>query len=191
MFAILHAVGKCVADLFKSWSLLEAWNLFLRHQLAIALRRARPCLRHHGSDRAAARMDDQTMAEPAWCRPGGSAEDFTLGLCNDYHRETFGVTALCPGLVRTLMLEDVARIRNPQAATSAAGYPTLNTGGSRGRGAHSHPPQPRARGYRLVRENNVVAYAAEPHLRQLAQPRWMAPSRKNHSVKSQSLKNAE
>ena len=108
MFAILHAVGKCVADLFKSWSLLEAWNLFLRHQLAIALRRARPCLRHHGSDRAAARMDDQTMAEPAWCRPGGSAEDFTLGLCNDYHRETFGVTALCPGLVRTLMLEDVA-----------------------------------------------------------------------------------
>jgi 3-oxoacyl-[acyl-carrier protein] reductase len=33
---------------------------------------------------------------------------FTLGLRNDYHRENFGVTALCPGLVRTPMLEDVA-----------------------------------------------------------------------------------
>jgi hypothetical protein len=34
-----------VADLFKSRSRLEAENLFLRHQLAIALRRAPPRFR--------------------------------------------------------------------------------------------------------------------------------------------------
>ena len=33
---------------------------------------------------------------------------FTLGLRNDYHRENFGVTALCPGFVRTPMLENLA-----------------------------------------------------------------------------------
>jgi hypothetical protein len=38
MFAILHALGMFVADLFKSRE-----NLFLRHQLAIALRRAPVC----------------------------------------------------------------------------------------------------------------------------------------------------
>ena len=34
MFAILHALGMFVADLFKSRSRLEAENLLLRHQLA-------------------------------------------------------------------------------------------------------------------------------------------------------------
>jgi hypothetical protein len=52
MFAILHALGMFVADLFKSRSRLEAENLFLRHQLTIALRRAPPRLRLRGSDRA-------------------------------------------------------------------------------------------------------------------------------------------
>jgi hypothetical protein len=52
MFAILHALGMFVADLFKSRGRLEAENLFLRHQLAIALRRAPPRLRLHGGDRA-------------------------------------------------------------------------------------------------------------------------------------------
>src|SRR5450756_416093 len=52
MFVILHALGMFVADLFKSRSRLEAENLFLRHQLNIALRRALPRLRLHGSDRA-------------------------------------------------------------------------------------------------------------------------------------------
>jgi hypothetical protein len=52
MFAILHALGMFVADLFKSWWRLEAENLFLRHQLTIALRRAPPRLRLCGSDRA-------------------------------------------------------------------------------------------------------------------------------------------
>jgi transposase InsO family protein len=52
MFALLHALGMFVADLFKSRSRLEAENLFLRHQLNVALRRAPPRLRLHGSDRA-------------------------------------------------------------------------------------------------------------------------------------------
>jgi Integrase core domain len=52
MFVILHGLGMFVADLFKSRRRLEAENLFLRHQLNIALRRAPPRLRLHGSDRA-------------------------------------------------------------------------------------------------------------------------------------------
>jgi hypothetical protein len=52
MFAILRAFGMFVADQFKSRVRLEAENLFLRHQLNIALRHSppRPLLR--GSDRA-------------------------------------------------------------------------------------------------------------------------------------------
>src|SRR5262245_30834811 len=52
MIAVLHMLGMLVADVFKSRMRLEAENLFLRHQLNIALRRAPPrvCLR--GSDRA-------------------------------------------------------------------------------------------------------------------------------------------
>jgi len=52
MFAILHALGMFVVDMFKSRRKLEAENLFLRHQLNIALRRAPPRLRLRGSDRA-------------------------------------------------------------------------------------------------------------------------------------------
>ena len=51
MFAILHALGMFAIDLFKSRSRLEAENLFLRHQLNIALRRPRPRLRLRSSDR--------------------------------------------------------------------------------------------------------------------------------------------
>src|SRR5450830_987496 len=51
MFAILHAFGMFVADLFKSRCRLEAENLFLRYQLSIALRRPPPRLRLCGSDR--------------------------------------------------------------------------------------------------------------------------------------------
>jgi hypothetical protein len=39
MVAILHALGMFIADLFKSRTRLDAENLFLRHQLDIALRR--------------------------------------------------------------------------------------------------------------------------------------------------------
>jgi hypothetical protein len=52
MFLILHALGMFVADLFKSRCRLEAENLLLRHLLTIAMRRAPPRLRLHGSDRA-------------------------------------------------------------------------------------------------------------------------------------------
>ncbi len=52
MLAILHSLGMFVANLFKSRCRLEAENLFLRHQLSIALRHAPPRLRLRGSDRA-------------------------------------------------------------------------------------------------------------------------------------------
>ena len=52
MFVILHAAGMFIGDLFKSRCRLEAENLFLRHQLAIALRRAPSRLRLCSSDRA-------------------------------------------------------------------------------------------------------------------------------------------
>jgi transposase InsO family protein len=51
MLTILHMLLIFVACQFKSRSRLEAENLFLRHQLNIALRRARPRLRLHGGDR--------------------------------------------------------------------------------------------------------------------------------------------
>src|SRR6266704_734630 len=52
MLALLPLLGAIITNLFKSRRRLEAENLFLRHQLNIALRRAlhRPRLR--GSDRA-------------------------------------------------------------------------------------------------------------------------------------------
>ena len=52
MLTILHSLGMFIVDLFKSPRRLEAENLFLRHQLSIALRRAPPRLRLRGSDRA-------------------------------------------------------------------------------------------------------------------------------------------
>src|SRR5215471_14840938 len=50
MLAILHSLGMFLIDLFKSRRRLEAENLFLRHQLSIALRRAPPRLRLSGRD---------------------------------------------------------------------------------------------------------------------------------------------
>jgi transposase InsO family protein len=52
MLALLHSLGMFVVDLFMSRRRLVAENLFLRHQLSIALRRAPPRLRLRGSDRA-------------------------------------------------------------------------------------------------------------------------------------------
>ena len=52
MFALLHSLAMFVVDLFKPRRRLEVENLFLRHQLSIALRRAPPRLRLCGSDRA-------------------------------------------------------------------------------------------------------------------------------------------
>src|SRR6516165_11560051 len=52
MPAILYSLGTFIVDLFKPRRRLEAENLFLRHQLSIALRRAPPRLRLHSGDRA-------------------------------------------------------------------------------------------------------------------------------------------
>jgi hypothetical protein len=52
MLSILHLLGTFVANLFKSRRRLEVENLFLRHQLNIALRHTPQRLRLHGSDRA-------------------------------------------------------------------------------------------------------------------------------------------
>jgi hypothetical protein len=52
MIAILRALGMFAADLFMSRNRLEAENLFIRHQLNIALRRVRSRLRLRGVDRA-------------------------------------------------------------------------------------------------------------------------------------------
>ena len=51
MIAMLHLLGTVVANLFKSRRRLELENVFLRHQLNIALRRA-PQRQLRGSDRA-------------------------------------------------------------------------------------------------------------------------------------------
>ncbi len=52
MLAVLQLIGMFVVDWFKSPRRLEVENLFLRHQLNIALRRAPHRLRLRGSDRA-------------------------------------------------------------------------------------------------------------------------------------------
>src|SRR6266567_8208263 len=52
MFALLHSLAMFIIAFFKSPRRLEAENLFLRHQLSIALRRAPPRLQLRGSDRA-------------------------------------------------------------------------------------------------------------------------------------------
>src|SRR5213594_1185924 len=52
MLAILHLLVMFVANIFKSRRRVEAENLFLRHQLSIALRCAPPRLRLRGGDRA-------------------------------------------------------------------------------------------------------------------------------------------
>jgi hypothetical protein len=52
MFSILHVLGSFACDLLKSRRRLQAENLFLRHQLNIALRRLAHRHRLGGSDRA-------------------------------------------------------------------------------------------------------------------------------------------
>jgi hypothetical protein len=52
MLAVLYALGMLFIDLFKSRRRLEAENLFLRHQLGVALRRAPSRIRLNSCDRA-------------------------------------------------------------------------------------------------------------------------------------------
>src|SRR5882724_9529210 len=75
MFAILHSLAMFVIDIFKSPRRLEVENLFLRHQLSIALRRAPPRLRLRGSDRALLVWMTRLWPKPARCDAGRSAGD--------------------------------------------------------------------------------------------------------------------
>src|SRR5438874_13263773 len=52
MFALLQSLALFFVDFCKPRCRLEAENLFLRHQLSIALRHAPPRPRLRGSDRA-------------------------------------------------------------------------------------------------------------------------------------------
>jgi transposase InsO family protein len=52
MFAIIHLLATLLADLFKPPRRLEVENLFLRHQLNVALRRAPQRVRLRAGDRA-------------------------------------------------------------------------------------------------------------------------------------------
>src|SRR5436190_5895091 len=52
MFAIIRLLATFIADLFKSPRRLEVENLFLRHQLNVALRRAPQRVRLRAGDRA-------------------------------------------------------------------------------------------------------------------------------------------
>src|SRR6266540_712191 len=52
MFAIILLLATFIADLFKSRRRREVENLFLRHQLNVALQRAPQRLRLRASDRA-------------------------------------------------------------------------------------------------------------------------------------------
>ena len=52
MLAIIQLLATFIADLFKSRRRLEVENLFLRHQLNVALRRVPQRMRLRASDRA-------------------------------------------------------------------------------------------------------------------------------------------
>ena len=64
MFAILHVLGSFACDLLKSRRRLQAENLFLRHQLNIALRQAPARLRLRGSDRALLMKESSSRKPP-------------------------------------------------------------------------------------------------------------------------------
>ena len=84
MLAILHLLGTFVASLFKSRRQLEIENLFLRHQLNVALRRAPHRLRLRNGDRVLivwmTRLWPSLLRLSAWFSPtrfcGGIAQGF-------------------------------------------------------------------------------------------------------------------
>src|SRR5215204_447792 len=76
MLAIVHRLGTYVANLFKSRRPLEVENLFLRHQLNIALRRRPPRSRLRGSDRArACSVWRESLSRPQSCGGIGGVQD--------------------------------------------------------------------------------------------------------------------
>src|SRR5260221_8162217 len=84
MFALLHPLAMFVIGFFKSPRRLEAENLFLRHQLSIALRRAPSRLRLRGSDRA-------LLVWMTWLRPSllGTAQVVQPETILRWHRAGF------------------------------------------------------------------------------------------------------
>ena len=77
MAAILLTLWLFVVDLFKSRSRLEAKNLFLRHQLNIALRRAPSRIRLSGGDRALLVCLADLVGWPGWF-VGSARDDFAM-----------------------------------------------------------------------------------------------------------------
>jgi hypothetical protein len=70
MLAIVHLLGTYVANLFKSRRRLEVENLFLRHQLNIALRRR---LFNLSLPRGTSRVLSESMSDESdMRRPGDS-----------------------------------------------------------------------------------------------------------------------
>jgi hypothetical protein len=64
----------CRSRKFHPGGFARSWrNLFLRHQLNVALRRAPHRLRLRNSDRGPHRLDDAALAKPAQIVPRGSA----------------------------------------------------------------------------------------------------------------------
>ena len=86
MTAILLTLWLFVVDLFKSRSRLEAENLFLRHQLNIALRRAPSRIRLSGSDRALL-----VLMTKLWPNLVGMARLVQPETILRWHRTGFGV----------------------------------------------------------------------------------------------------
>src|SRR5271169_6992346 len=86
MAAILLTLWLLVVDLFKSRSRLEAENLFLRHQLNIALRRAPSHVRLSGGDRASL-----VLMTKLWPNLVGMARLVQPETILRWHRTGFGV----------------------------------------------------------------------------------------------------
>jgi hypothetical protein len=67
MLALIHLLFVLVYDRFKSRRRLEIENLYLRHQLNIAIRKAPQRLRLRGTDRATLGSDQQN-AGSTWLK---------------------------------------------------------------------------------------------------------------------------
>jgi hypothetical protein len=115
VLGILHLLAMFVADTFKPRRRLEAENLFLRHQLNIALRRAPPRLRLHGSDRALLvwitriwpdLLDLSQVVKPETTVP--SENVIRTSVCTQVSREAFA--HVCFGAVGWVEATKTARV---------------------------------------------------------------------------------
>src|SRR5262245_29770208 len=106
MFAIIYLLATFIADLFKPPRRLEVENLFLRHQLNIALRRAPQRVRLRAGDRAVM----------VWIPEGGRA----CSVCP----ASFGLTRPCGGIEQDFGLIGAGNLAvdqgGPELAVSCA-----------------------------------------------------------------------